>query len=91
MIGLYLSTGTFNLIELTNAEIFRPDSIFYGFDTTWRYLAFVGLFVGFAIKVPTFPFHTWLPDAHVEAPTPISVILAGVLLKMGVYGMLRIC
>ena len=91
MIGLYLSTGTFNLIELTNAELFRPDSIFAGLNTTWRYLAFIGLFVGFAIKVPTFPFHTWLPDAHVEAPTPISVILAGVLLKMGVYGMLRIC
>jgi NADH-quinone oxidoreductase subunit M len=91
MIGLYLSTGTFNLIELTNANLFKPDSIFYGLDTTWRYLAFVGLFVGFAIKVPTFPFHTWLPDAHVEAPTPISVILAGVLLKMGIYGLLRIC
>ncbi|MDR0927162.1 MAG: NADH-quinone oxidoreductase subunit M [Ignavibacteria bacterium] len=91
MIGLYLSTGTFNLIELTHAELFKPDSIFSGLNTTWRYLAFAGLFVGFAIKVPTFPFHTWLPDAHVEAPTPISVILAGVLLKMGVYGMLRIC
>ncbi len=91
MIGLYLSTGTFNLIELTHIEIFKPDSIFYGLDTFWRYAAFAALFVGFAIKVPTFPFHTWLPDAHVEAPTPISVILAGVLLKMGTYGMLRIC
>jgi NADH-quinone oxidoreductase subunit M len=91
MIGLYLSTGTFDLIALTHAEIFKPDSIFYGLNSTWRYLGFVGLFIAFAIKVPTFPFHTWLPDAHVEAPTPISVILAGVLLKMGVYGMLRIC
>jgi NADH-quinone oxidoreductase subunit M len=52
-------------------------------------VAWIGLFIGFAIKIPMFPFHTWLPDAHVEAPTPISVILAGVLLKMGIYGILR--
>jgi NADH-quinone oxidoreductase subunit M len=57
---------------------------------TIRLLIFAALYVGFAIKVPAFPFHTWLPDAHVEAPTAISVILAGVLLKMGTYGMLRI-
>jgi len=49
----------------------------------------MAFFLGFAIKVPIFPFHTWLPDAHVEAPTPISVILAGVLLKMGTYGFFR--
>ncbi|MEN8162832.1 MAG: NADH-quinone oxidoreductase subunit M, partial [Acidobacteriota bacterium] len=53
----------------------------------WIFLAF---FVGFAIKVPMFPFHTWLPDAHVEAPTAGSVILAGVLLKMGTYGFVRL-
>src|SRR6266540_2114390 len=52
-------------------------------------LAFIGLFIGFAIKIPMFPFHTWLPDAHVEAPTPVSVILAGVLLNMCIYGILR--
>ena len=51
--------------------------------------AFVVIFAGFAVKVPVFPVHTWLPDAHVEAPTPVSVILAGVLLKMGTYALLR--
>jgi NADH-quinone oxidoreductase subunit M len=60
------------------------------FTQGWWRAAFLGLYVGFAIKVPVFPFHTWLPDAHVEAPTPISVILAGVLLKMGTYGLMRV-
>ncbi len=90
IIALYFGVGSFNMLDMMDPSKYSPDSILYGAGTTWRYIAFMALFVGFAIKVPSVPFHTWLPDAHVEAPTPISVILAGVLLKMGTYGMLRI-
>ncbi|OFX18887.1 MAG: oxidoreductase [Anaeromyxobacter sp. RBG_16_69_14] len=81
---------TFNLLELAaqgHAGQFASAAPILGFE--FAKIVFVALFIGFAIKIPMFPFHTWLPDAHVEAPTPISVILAGVLLKMGPYGILR--
>jgi NADH-quinone oxidoreductase subunit M len=83
-LAVYFQLGTFSVPEI----LARQAEIFPG-DVTLRMVLFVALFVGFAIKVPVFPFHTWLPLAHVEAPTPISVILAGVLLKMGAYGMIR--
>jgi len=74
--------ATFEIPALYQAAPMMPGGLQF-----WVFLAF---FVGFAIKVPMFPFHTWLPDAHVEAPTAGSVILAGVLLKMGTYGFVRL-
>lgn len=74
---IYTQTGVFDMRFVKEAVLTTPVLIW------WL------LFIGFAVKMPIFPFHTWLPDAHVQAPAPVSVLLAGVLLKMGAYGMIR--
>ncbi|HLG19444.1 MAG TPA: NADH-quinone oxidoreductase subunit M [Bdellovibrionota bacterium] len=82
---------TFDMLELAQRHSAFSVANLSILGLPFAKVVFVALFFGFAIKVPMFPFHTWLPDAHVEAPTAISVILAGILLKMGTYGVFRIC
>lgn len=82
IIILYLNTGTFDMERLTEIGRLLP----FGLQS----VLFVLFFLGFGVKVPIWPLHTWLPDAHVQAPTAVSALLAGVLLKMGLYGFLRV-
>ncbi|OGC94775.1 MAG: hypothetical protein A2W25_03125 [candidate division Zixibacteria bacterium RBG_16_53_22] len=83
ILALYFAAGSLDMLELIRQNV--------SYAHTFQMWVFAAFFIAFAIKVPVWPFHTWLPDAHVEAPTAVSVILAGILLKMGTYGMLRVC
>jgi len=85
ILSLYFTTGSLSMLEIGNQGLGLVQSIMPAAAI------FFLLLIGFAIKLPVFPFHTWLPDAHTDAPTAVSVMLAGVLIKMGGYGMIRLC
>jgi NADH-quinone oxidoreductase subunit M len=85
ILSLYFTTGSLSMVDITNQGLGMAQSIMP------VAAIFFLLFTGFAVKLPMFPLHTWLPDAHTDAPTAVSVMLAGVLIKMGGYGMIRLC
>jgi len=85
ILGLYFTTGSLNMIEIASQGLGMVQTVMA------PAALFLALIIGFAVKLPVFPLHTWLPDAHTDAPTAVSVMLAGVLIKMGGYGMIRIC
>jgi NADH-quinone oxidoreductase subunit M len=87
---LYLHLGSIGP-DMQTFDMVKLATLAPSLSQHMQFLACIGFMMAFLIKLPSFPFHTWLPDAHVEAPTPVSMILAGLLLKMGSYGLVRIC